>query len=146
MSCFAQAARALIRERRFADEAVAKSHERAEPRFERRSLAIELVTVKRQTRLHPQGVTRAKAAWLKSGGRTGGADRLEQTVRAIGAGEQLEAIFARVSGPRDQTFDPRDFAVGDAKAAEPAELDTRQRREDRLGAAVPGSRSAPSRR
>src|SRR4029077_7738397 len=81
-----------------ADEVAPELHERTEARLERRSRAVKLVDVKRQSRLHSERIARAETAGDYSARRAGFEDRAEKLRGGRRPSEKLKAIFAGVAG------------------------------------------------
>ena len=77
---------------RRADKRASEFHERRQSGFERRRVAIELVTVKRQARFEPERIASAKADRLDIRARASVENRFEQLRRA--------AIFSSPPRPR----------------------------------------------
>ena len=96
------ARRALRRDGPRADVGVAARHEPAKPHLQRRHLAAKLMPVQRERCLQPQRVTGAEPGRFQAGGGARLQQRRPQRLRALGGGEQLEPVLARVAGARHQ--------------------------------------------
>src|SRR5207245_666184 len=84
-------------------------HKRTEARLERRSRAVKLVAVKRQSRLHPERVARTETAGDYAARRAGFEDRAEKLRGGRRRSEKLKAVFAGVAGARDDASHACDF-------------------------------------
>src|SRR5215469_4161729 len=87
----------------------AELHRPVKPCLQRRDRLVELVAVQRHARLEPQNIARAETGGLEPDARSLVEQAIPQRLRVAGRDEQLEAVLARVSGPRDLGARTRDL-------------------------------------
>src|SRR6185437_1345310 len=108
-------------ERRGADKLAPEFHERIESRLQRRGRAVKLVTVKRQSRFHPERVARAKPARHHPARRTGFENRAEKRLSGGRGGKELEAVLAGIASARDDASGARDLRLDHSEAPHPGQ-------------------------
>ena len=111
----AESSRLLGGKRFRAGERASEFYEIAEPRLRRRRFTVQLVAIERQPRLHPQRIARSESARQHALLTAGIQQSLEKPGRVGCRGEKFKAVFAGISGPRDQAPYSRNYAAGGAE-------------------------------
>ena len=108
--------------------ALVELHDPAEPGLEWGDGIVDLIAVQRVRHLQPQRI----ACTQPDRHRAGGGDRVPQFLGGSPAAVQLEAIFARIPGARDEAVHSTDAAGAELVVADALEIEARQRLQRRL--------------
>src|ERR1700680_3468846 len=125
---------ALLEERRASQEvALAELHHPGEPRLERRRALVDLVAIERHGRLEPQRVAGAEARRHQAVRRAGGEQAPPDLRRPFRLEVELEAVLARIAGPRQDRRHPGHLAAQEAVVAQAGDSGGGERLEEAEG-------------
>jgi hypothetical protein len=97
-------------------------HDPAEPRFQGVGRLVDVVAIKRQARLEPQCIARAKPCGPEAKRCARVHEGAPELGRVVPRGEDFEAVFARVAGPRGGAVHRAQHDVREVKRFQGSEI------------------------